>query len=117
MKLKPDLHYCYSITWQVGLMDLTTWELASWEVTSWEDNLHYSPNKVLVPFIVQEEGCVSSIIYHIMQPYLIQASGFHLRKWIYFRGENIKSARPAHQSSPIIAEAAMHGGTMDCTCY
>jgi len=42
--------------------------------------------------------------------YLIQASGFDQRKWIYFRGENIKSTRPAHQSSPMIAGAAMHGG-------
>jgi len=33
-------------------MDLTTWELVSWELTSWEDTSHYSPNKVLVPFIV-----------------------------------------------------------------
>ena len=107
--LKPDLHHCYSITWEVDLMDFTTWELVSWELTSWEDTLHYSPNRVLVPFIVWEKGCFQHTASCNLI-YLIQASGFHLRKWIYFRGENIKSTHPAHQSSPMIAEAAMHGG-------
>ena len=63
--------------WKVDLMDLTTLELVSWELTLWKDTSHYSPSKVIVSFIIQEEGCVSSIIYRIMQLYIINTG-----KWV-----------------------------------